>query len=296
MLTNDIYALFNTLILAILPFGDWLAASIIALVTLRKGLKTGGLLLVAAVFTSFFMLNTTLSPRGAMVSALIAYAPCYLAAAALYLSQSWRIVCGILFFQVLLVSSLLQMLLPEYIMQQYLYIREILNQLPLENTFLILGKNASSTDQTIFANYLVGVQATGVALASLVSLTLARLIQAKLYYPEGFQLEMRAIRGTKIDLFILLTAILAAKYHYTLGMNVLPVLLLFFFIAGLSLWFDYMKKRSSSYKYMLVLSIVLGFFPQILLSVYILLGALDTMFNFRLYLHASAGNTMREVK
>ena len=66
--------------IGILPFGDWLAASIIALVTLRKGLKTDGLLLVAA----------------------LAYMSCYLAAGALYLSQSWRIVCGMIFLQALL--------------------------------------------------------------------------------------------------------------------------------------------------------------------------------------------------
>lgn len=295
MLSNDVYALFNIVMLVVFPYTGWLAASIIALVTLRKGFKTGGLLLVAACFTNFFMLKSTAGHNEAAIGSLLSYAPCYLAAGALYLTNSWRVVAGVLLLQVFLVMCLLHALLPEFIVQQYLYLREMLTQLQLDNTFLMLNKGTGSGTQTFFANYLVGVQAAGVVLASLVSLAFARYIQSKLYYPEGFKLEIRTLRAKKLDLLLLIVPILAAKQHYLLAIDVLPVMLLFFCIAGLSLWFTCMAVKSLFIP-MLSLSVVLGFFPHVMLPVCVLFGSLDTLFNFRVLLQNKIGKTIREVK
>lgn len=295
MLSNDYFALFNTVLLVLLPYTGWLAAGVIALVTLRKSLKIGGLLLVAAVFTDFMVLNTTLSMSGAITGCLLSYAPCYLAAVALRSSQSWRVVFVVLFLQTLLVMCLLQSMNSEFIMQQYVYLREMLTQLQFENTFFMLSKDASITEQTIFANYLVGVQAAGVALSSLISLAVARFVQSKLFYPEGFKQEMRTIRGMKSDLLLMLMVIIAAKQHYLIAIDVLPVIVIFFFIAGLSLWFDCMATRGMFIP-MLVLSVILGAFPHVMLPVYVLFGSLDVLVNFRLYLHNKADKTIGEVK
>lgn len=295
MLSNDFFALFNTVLLVILPYTGWLAASVVALVTLRKSLKIGGLLLVAAVFTNFMMLNTALSINGAIIGCLLSYVPCYLAACALRFSQSWRVVFGVLFLQVLLLMCLLHLLHPEFIMQQYVYLREMLTQLHFENTFFMLSKGANITEQTIFANYLVGIQAAGVALSSLISLAFARFIQAKLYYPEGFKQEMRMIRGMRSDLLVFIMVLLAAKQHYLIAIDVLPVIVVFFFIAGVSLWFDCMTTRGM-FVPMLVLSVVLGVFPHVMLPILVLFGSLDVLVNFRLYLHNKADKTIGEVK
>lgn len=295
ILSNDLFALFSTVLLVILPYSSWLAASVVALVTLRKNLKTGGLLLVAAVFTNFMMLNTALSVNGAIIGSLLSYVPCYLAACVLRFSQSWRVVFGALFLLVLLLMCLLHSLHPEFILQQYAYLREMLTQLHFENTFFMLSKGISATEQTIFANYLVGIQAAGVTLSALVSLAFARFIQSKLYYPEGFKQEMRMIRGVRGDLIVLITVLLAAKQHYLIAIDVLPVIVVFFFIAGVSLWFDCMTMQSM-FMPILVLSVALGAFPHVMLPVLVLFGSLDVLVNFRLYLRNRANKTIREVK
>lgn len=295
MLANDIYALFNTVILVLLPYTGWLAASIIALVTLRKSIKTGGLLFVAAVFSNFMVLNASLSMTGAIVGCLLSYLPCYLAAVALRLSQQWRIVSCVLFIQILVAMCFLHQLYPEFIMQQYAYLREALNQLHFEETFFMFSKDASVLEQTIFANYLVGIQAAGVALSACMSLALARFIQSKLYYPEGFKLEMRTLRASKSDLLLLITVLFAAKQQYLIAIDMLPLLLLFFFMTGVSLWFDCMSIRGM-FAPMLILSVVLGAFPHVMLPVYVLVGSLDVLVNFRLYLHNKVDTTIREVK
>ena len=295
MLSNDIFALFNTVLLVIFPYTGWLAASVIALVTLRKDLKIGGMLLIAAVFTHFMMLNTELSVSGSIIGCLLSYVPCYLAAVALRVWQSWRVVFGVLFLQIVLVMCLVQAFHPEWIMQQYVYLREMLTQLNFEKTFFMLSKDTSISEQAIFANYLVGVQAAGVALSSLVSLVFARYIQSKLYYPEGFKQEMLSIRGTRIDLLLLALVMLTAKQHYLISIDVLPVVVVFFCIAGLSLWFACMARRGLFIP-MIAFSVLLGAFPHVILPVYVLFGSLDVLVNFRLYLHNKADKTIGEVK
>jgi len=295
MLANDIYALFNTVILVLLPYTGWLAASIIALVTLRKSIKTGGLLVVAAVFPNFMVLNSSLSVTGAIVGSLLSYFPCYLAAVALRLSQQWRIVSCVIFIQVLVVMFFLHQFYPQFIMQQYAYLREALNQLHFEETFFIFSKDATVLQQTIFANYLLGIQAAGVGLSACMSLALARFIQSKLYYPEGFKLEMRTLRASKIDLLLFIVVLFAAKQQYLIAIDMLPLLLLFFFMTGVSLWFDCMSIRGM-FAPMLILSVVLGVFPHVMLLIYVLVGSLDVLVNFRLYLHSKVDTTIREVK
>jgi hypothetical protein len=116
-----------------------------------------------------------------------------------------------------------------------------------------------------------------------------------MFYPEGFKQEMRFLRAQKVDLLVFIVTLFAAKQHYLLAVDMLPVLMLFFIIVGLSLWFDCMAMRGMFIP-MLVLSVGLGFFPQILLPVYVLIGLLDTLVNFRLYLSRQASKTIREVK
>ena len=295
ILSNDIYALFNVVMLVVFSYTGWLAASVIALVTLRKGLKTGGLLLVAACFTNFFMLKTAMTVNEAAIGSFFAFVPCYLAAGALCLTNSWRLVAGVLLLQVFLTMCLLHALLPEFIVQQYLTLREILTQLQVDNAFLKLDKSIDSAVQILLANYLVGVQAAGVVLASLGSLAIARYVQSKLYYPEGFKLEVRALRANKADLLLLIMPILAAKQHHLLAIDILPVILLFFCIAGLSLWFNFMAMKGL-FLPMMLLSVVLGFFPYVMLPVCVLFGSLDTLFNFRVLLQNKVSKTIGEVK
>lgn len=295
VLHHDLYALFNTVIWVILPYTGWLAGSVIALVTLRKGMKAGALLLIPALIAYFIVLKTTLPVSAAVIGCLLSYVPCYIAALALRVSKSWRVVFCVLFLLIVLAMCLLHSLLPEFITQQYLYLREILNQLQLEKTVSWLNKNANSAEQRMFANYLVGLQATGVAISTLISLVFARFIQSLLYLPGGFKQEMRSLRATKRDVLVFVVTLLGAKQQVLLAMNLIPILAFFFFLVGLSLWLDCMVVRVKRFP-MLILTVVLGFFPHVMLSICVLLGVLDTWVNFRLYLPNGAGKVIREGK
>lgn len=295
LIDNHYFALFNTVVLVILPYTGWLAATIIALVTLREGKKAGAMLLIPALIVDFIVLKTTISTDGAIIGCFLSYIPCYLAAIVLRVTTSWRAVSCAFFLMVLLAMCLLQALSPEFITQQYVYLREILHQLQLEKSFSALSKNVNSTEQSIFANYLVGIQAACVVASTLISLVFARYIQSRIYYPEGFKREMRLLRANKVDLLLLILTLVAVKQNYLLAINMLPLILFFFFMTGLSLWFNCMAIQRM-FVPMLILSVVLGFYPHVMLPVYVLVGVLDTLVNFRLYLTNRAGKAIREVK
>lgn len=295
MLDKDIYALFNIVMFVLLPYTGWLAGVVFALVTLRKGVKTGGLLFIAAYFTHFFILKRSLPIPEAAIGSLIAYMPCYVASVALYFTNKWRAVAGVLLLQVVLAMCLLHALAPDFILQQFLYMRQVLEQSQLSETLSLLKQLGTGAEQTTFANYFVGVQAAGIVVASVLPLVLARYLQSKLFYPEGFKLEMYALRGTKWDLLLLLLTILAVKQHYLFAINMLPLLVLFFFIMGLSLWFK-CASLPGMFIPMLLLSLILGFFPHMMLLVYVMFGSLDTLFNFRSFLQNKVGKAIREVK
>lgn len=56
LLENERYAILHAVLLALLPYTAWLSIALIALMTLRKGWRKGGLLLVPAL-SAYFALS-----------------------------------------------------------------------------------------------------------------------------------------------------------------------------------------------------------------------------------------------
>jgi hypothetical protein len=68
------------------------------------------------------------------------------------------------------------------------------------------------------------------------------------------------------------------------AMNVLPVLILFYLLAGLSLCANFFMGKKSSRMMLVALILPLVFLPFVVLPLYIILGLLDSVFNIRLAL------------
>ena len=282
LLTNKRYATLCAVLLAMAPFTAWLSLFVVALVVLRKGWREGTLFLmpVATAHFAFSLVSFTVS--GAIINTLLTFLPCYLAACTLYLTTSWRAVASVFFLQVLLVVVLLQMFMPEFIMAQYLYVQAGIREAQPDGALLGLMNDTSSMKQIIFANYLLGIQAVTVVFSATLSLMLARSMQAQLYYPGGFKLEALAFRGNKIELFLLVAIFVAAMQYSVVAINILPILMFYSVLAGLSLCANTLaSKKTRGVFFILVTPLVL--LPFIAAPVYIIVGALDSLFNFRLY-------------
>lgn len=291
LLANNRHAMFHATILALLPFTAWLSVAIIALVTLRKGWQDGGRLLVPVTIVTFALSLPSTTVAIAFINALLIFMPCYLAACVLRLTTNWRAVAGFFFLQVIIAVSLVQVLMPDFIMAQYQYLQTVLREVQTDSALLAFINDKAGLNQTIFASYLLGLQAIGVVFSACLSLMLARSVQSQLYYPGGYKQEMLAFRGDKIGLLLLVTLLVAASQQSVFAISLLPLLIFYFLLAGLSLSFNILAKQWPRYTGFLLIA-TLFLLPFIMLPVYVIFGSLDSVFNFRLYLPSDAGKTI----
>lgn len=291
LLNNNHYAMGCIAIFALLPFATWLSTAIIALITLRKGWLEGitGLLVAIIVFSGLSL--QTMSLSAAFLSAAMAFLPCYLTAVILHLTASWRITCSFVVLQALLVLLLIHWLVPDFIMNQFHYVQAILKEIKQENSNIaintLLNGNKGTHKQEIFANYIVGVQFVSIVLSAITSLTLARSIQSRLFYPGGFRQEMLNFRASSFGVILLSISAIGAYQYNLLAISCLPILVIYYVCAGLS-WTFYIWARNGGFGLLFLLVILFIFVPFVMLPVYTVLGALDSLFNLRSFLSFKA--------
>ena len=292
LLENNRHAMLHAIVLALLPFTAWLSVAIIALVTLRKGWRDGGWVLLPVIVVAFAVSFVSTTTNIALLNALLAFVPCYLAACVLRLTANWRAVAGLFFLLVIVVVLLLQVVVPNFIMAQYQYLQEVLRQVKTDSALLAFVNDKNALNQTIFASYLLGLQAVGVVFSAGLSLMVARSMQSQLFYPGGFRCEMLAFRGDKIGLLLLVVLSIAASKQSVFAICLLPMLVFYFLLAGLSLSFKVFASLRPQFMGVLLIA-TLFILPFIMLQVYVIFGSLDSLFNFRLYLPADAGKTIQ---
>lgn len=290
LLENDNQALFWIAVLALIPFAGWLSAAVMALITLRKGWAEGlkGLLVAFLVLLLVSLMAMPFS--AALITAVIAFLPCYLTAGVLHSTASWRVAGGVIVLQALLAIALIHWLAPEFIMHQYQYVQAIVKELEKEgstSSSLVLLSNKNRFNQIAMANYLIGVQSLSLALSALFSLLLARFVQSRLFYPGGFRKEMLAVRASSLGLILLVFVVLGAYWHSPLAISCLPILVAYYVLVGLSLAFNILAKGKGIGTFILLI-VPLILLPFVMLPIYVILGALDSLFNFRSYLPVRA--------
>ncbi len=286
LLKNDHYALLCIAILALIPFTVWLSVAIILLITLRKGWAGGikGLIVGAGTLLSISLMSMSLP--GALITTAITFLPCYLTAIVLRVTRSWHLAGGFLVLQALLGIVLVHWFAPEFIKAQYQTIHMILSGWQEAGPAVDLFNDKSAANKTVLANYLVGVQAVSAMLSAIIPLMLARSVQAGLFYPGGFKQEMLAFRASGWGVVLLALAILGTYQHNPLAISCIPVLVLYYMSAGISLSFGILArgKKSKGLGVLVLLIILLILLPFVILPVYVIFGALDSLINFRGYL------------
>lgn len=287
LLAQDRVAMLYAFLLMLIPYTGWLSLAILALVTLRKGWQHGSVLLIP-VMTAHILVSLYggLSLPVALVAALVRSTPCYLAASVLRFSVSWKVVALSLLMFVLAGAFSLHCFAPHFIQAQYMVLEAMLKS--MESGQIILnfwqGFNLKSD---VLAEFLFGFQAVGLILTTLIPIWFARSIQSKLYYPGEFRQEMLSFRGDRWSVGLLLIFSIGAYGHYPLAMNGLPLVLFYFILAGLSFGAQILSKMKPLGMFAMLFA-PLMLLPWVVLPIYIMLGAFDGLFNFRLYLQKYA--------
>ncbi|CEK10591.1 hypothetical protein [Legionella hackeliae] len=289
LLENDTYALIYIAILALIPFAAWLSVAVIALITLRKGWGAGFKGLVVGMLAMLFLSLLSSSWSLAVMNAVMAFLPCYLTAGVLRSTTSWRIAVGFIVLQGLVGLLMIHCLAPEFITEQYQFIQAILKQVEHDNAVADLLNNQDAVNSVVIANYIVGIQAVSIVLSAIASLMLARSIQSGLYYPGGYRQEMINFRASAWGVIVLTIAAIGTYLENPLAISVLPVLAIYYAGAGISISFNILTRGKKGIGTLFLILIPLVLLPFVMLPIYVVLGALDSWFNFRLRLPAKTG-------
>ncbi|MDF1646126.1 MAG: hypothetical protein P1U61_03960 [Legionellaceae bacterium] len=288
VLQQEKYALLLATVLAAVPHMDWLALALMSLVTLRQGAKAGAKLFAPVMFVQVLVAVLSVPVSTAVMMSILHVLPCYLAAYFLKTTSSWRVVSGVLLGLTVIGVIILQGFSPELITQQYVHLEAALQSMASSqmNTLDFFEKQGISS--LVLANYLLGVQAASLAFSAIVPLLFARSVQSQLFYPGGFRSEMLNFRGDKTGSMILILLLVLAYFEHFLAINCLPVVLFYFILSGLS-FVAYVFSNMRPLALVLLLVLPMIFLSWVVLPLYALLGVLDSLFNFRLYLSPKTG-------
>lgn len=288
VLDEDRYALASAAILSVLPYMGWLALALIALVTLRKGWRSAGVLVFPVLVGHMLLALRNVPISGAVFSAVLNVVPCYLAAIVLGATSSWRAVAMVLFGAVMSGALFIQVVSPDFIVSQYEQLQTLMRSLASGDVNVLDFWESHKVSPLVLANYLLGVQAASLAFSAMVPLLFARSIQSQLFYPGGFQQELLNFRGDKLSLAVFVLICTTAYSDLFLAINGLPLVLFYFILAGLSLAACLLSRiRPLGVLVLLLVPTVL--LSWVMLPLYVLLGAFDSLFNVRLYLSSKTG-------
>lgn len=281
ILDNKQHAILCAALLSIIPFASWLSVALVAFVTLRKGAKFGIEILFPAAVIHSVPLMMLVPVESALINTVIAYLPCYFAALSLRKLTGWQGVFYVFFLQALTVFLLIQFLLPNFAIEQFVQFKKMLSHYSEYQQFI--DSSTEGISSLNVAQLFLGMQILSVTVSALISLLFARFIQAKLFVPGGLKAEIGDFRGERFAFLVLSGVSIAAYYELAVAINLLPLMLSYFLLAGFNLaYFVLANKWRVKAVVLLLLLIVVQ--PTLMLFMYILIGLLDSLFNFRLYL------------
>ena len=280
LLNNNRRALVCALIFLFIPYLTWVTSGIIALFTLRNGMRNGLSVLVPIIIVHGVWSSMTLPDSLVLINTLLMFVPGYIAACALYITNSWQIVASVLVIQVLLLMLFLQWCMPEFVQAHFVFVMNSLQHTETNNAMTDYLQNMNELSQHVLVNYVLGVQVVSVVIYTLLGLIVARGVQSWLFYPQGLKQELLSFGACRLHCILLLLIIVAALQQHVLAVNILPVVLFFFILAGMSLCANQLEKKKIR-KAGLVLTLPLLVLPFVIGPIYISLGFLDGFFRFR---------------
>lgn len=278
LLNRPSFAYAMVFLFAGLPFLTWLSVAIIAFLTLRLGPVSGAKALGVGVF-SVLMVNLMLASLGPLQLTLIffTFVPPFFAAWILRLTASWHTTAIFLILLVSLVVLYAHFFLPAFLLEEYNTLLNLLQA--FQKNGVKLKSWVENKEQAI--NYILGIQNAFLLISSVGSLMVARAFQSRLFYPAGFKKEMLYFQASIFMLIpFCLLLLMGFFYHLPLALGLLPVWVLYFCAAGMSVLICLFAEHRALLVFSLLL-IVVSFLPLIMLPLIVCIGALDTLFHFR---------------
>ncbi|OGT15220.1 MAG: hypothetical protein A3I12_00130 [Gammaproteobacteria bacterium RIFCSPLOWO2_02_FULL_38_11] len=276
-------AFFLATFFALIPFLGWIGSALMGLVTLRTGPREGFLLLLGLTFAGLVYLSFgAISFNYLIYDTLANTLPTFLGA--LFLRHfSWNKLIEALTYLGLSVVILAHLFFPDLITTWTNKLISLLHYFN-ESTSTEVAHHTTQTLALTLAQYATGIQTAAATLAALFNLIIARYMQASLYHPGGLKKELQKIHiPTQLGYLLILMSLLAL-FKIKITQDLLPVILLPFACAGLSLFHDFISKRNSAWAWLILFYTLLCLALPYLCVVLIIVGFIDTFYELRTHL------------
>ncbi|MDQ8039115.1 MAG: hypothetical protein REH83_01780 [Rickettsiella sp.] len=264
------------LLFTILPLFGWVSNVIISLVTLRKGAKEGAIVLLWIILPVVVIAGLG-NPWIALYNIVGGSLFGYLLALVLRQTQSWVKVLEVGMFLGLLAVLLVHLVIPDV---NALWVKQ------LAHYALFVKKQFDFTvnvDQLrFFTKFASGFQIAFLWLGVLINLVLARGLQSMLYNPGQLRPELEAVRLNKLDASILLLIVVASLQKFALAQDALLVVILAFFLAGLSVLHAVIQLKNGFFKgwSLIFYCLLIIFFPYVA-ALLVVIAFADSGLDFR---------------
>lgn len=264
------------LLFTIVPLLGWVSNVIISLVTLRKGAKEGAIVLLWIILPVVVIAGLG-NPWIALYNIIGGSLFGYLLALILRQTQSWQKVLEAGMLIGLLAVLLVHLVIPDV---NALWIKQ------LDHYALLIKDQFNFTVNTeqlrLFTKFATGFQVAFLWLGVLINLVLARSLQSMLYNPGQLRPELEVIRLSKWDSLALLVIFIASLQRIGLAQDALPIVVLAFLLAGLSVLHAVARVRNGFFKgwFLVFYCLLIIFFPYVA-ALLVVVALADTVLNFR---------------
>ena len=263
---------------ALLPFLNWLSVVITLLVTLRKGAKEGAWILVCTLLP-ICVLALVSHDVSIFYNMVIPIVVAWILAILLHKTHNWAltILIGVAIgvFVIVVMHSYISGINAWWQERMLAYLQQLGTQ---------MNVNTEQQRQMILhlSKVATGLQMAALLLVDLLWLLLARYWQAVLYNPGALRSELQIIRMPRWASGILaVVLVIAVLTKLQLIVDVLPMVLLPFALAGLSLVHFIMTVRKAHWIWLVLFYVVLVFaLPYISMGL-VVLALVDSLMNLR---------------
>lgn len=128
--------------------------------------------------------------------------------------------------------------------------------------------------------YILGIQALVLMVSNIFIIMLARSLQAKLFYPQGFKKEMLNMQVHPTVIVGVICMLLGVYYKYPIFISILPVWLAYLCGCGISVLVNIFATNRALLVFFLLL-VLISLMPIFALTLLIGVGSLDSVINFR---------------
>ncbi|PIQ44099.1 MAG: hypothetical protein COV52_02325 [Gammaproteobacteria bacterium CG11_big_fil_rev_8_21_14_0_20_46_22] len=285
LLKSRLHAVMLAVIFAIVPFFSWVSAVIVALVTLRKGIREGFLVLMWSLLPA--VVTMVVAHQWLFgVHAIFGSALAWLLASVFLRRPNWRDLIILATFIAVIAVLLFHWLMPDAHAWWVSLLKG--NAKPIEGTLKMTAQEESRVAEAAdrLAYFAVGLNAAYLALSTLVELWFARIVDKLLPKPVQADTEKTELRMPFWFAALAVLVVLGATFKLRWLYDYLPLVGLPFFVAGLSGLVRFLLKRFSPLTVLfifIVLFIVIMFIPVIAASiaVYALLDSLIDLRRFK---------------